>query len=160
VQTEVLGPNFIKVWRFQEEILSNPTQIKTLELLGNFIQNPIWLCRSFYGESCSSLQTLQIHILFENFQASEGDLLIKSTQTSLNFVEELESTTVPLGRAQASRPAHATHRPLRWGPTPLTLPSRFPVQPWCDGRRPHRRPCAGERLVATPPRQTGARWPP
>jgi hypothetical protein len=79
VQTEVLGPNFIKVSRFQEEILSNSMQIKTLELLKIFIQIRIW--RSFYGESRSSLQTLKIYILFENFQAWEGHLLIKLIQT-------------------------------------------------------------------------------
>jgi hypothetical protein len=51
-----------------------------------FIWNPFRIWRSSYGESCSSIQTLQNHNLFQIFWAHKGPVLIKSRSNEIEII--------------------------------------------------------------------------
>jgi hypothetical protein len=70
----------------------------------NFNSKSIPNLRSSYKEICSSLQTIQFHILFENFQARKFYLLIESIQICLNNFEEIENYIVLSGGPHARTP--------------------------------------------------------
>jgi hypothetical protein len=85
VQTGASSSNLTNSWK------SPPNSIKfidiqTLEPSWFLIQYMFRIWGSFYKQSCSLLQNLKFHILFENFQIWEVYLLIKSIQTRLNFL--------------------------------------------------------------------------
>jgi hypothetical protein len=73
--------------KFQEEILSNFSQIQTLEILQFVIQNSLRIWTSSNKESSSLFNSLQIHILFKFVWGLQNLLLTKRIHVDLKMLK-------------------------------------------------------------------------
>jgi hypothetical protein len=70
------------------QILPNSIEFQTLQLPQFLIQILSGILKSSTKESCPLFNSLQIHILFENFQARKLYLLIELIQNRLNILNK------------------------------------------------------------------------